>query len=89
MDKAGIEKILDKYADMQYLVSEENAKDTFTRTQATSSLTSLIIKWLESKKKELLIMPTYQCNGKITQEVINKEELGRNQLITELIGELR
>ena len=30
-----------------------------------------------------------KCNGKITQEVINKEELGRNQLITELVEELK
>jgi hypothetical protein len=40
--KKEIKKILDKYADMQYMVSEENAVDTFTIDQAVSQILKLL-----------------------------------------------
>jgi hypothetical protein len=67
MDKAEIEKILEELVDNTQddcTLPKESMIDT-----ATSSLTALIIKWLEGKK------------------IANYFE--RNQLITELIGEVK
>ena len=47
--------------------------------ESTSSLTALIIKWLESKKVKII----EDC-----WENVERDKT-RNQLITELIGELR
>jgi hypothetical protein len=50
-------------------------------TGATYFITALIIKWLESKKA--VIIEYYYGNSE------NTSNIGRNQLITELIGEVR
>jgi len=82
--KAEIEKILEELVDnsagcvcLEYKEGEcICAKE---KALATSSLTALIIKWLESKKEE----------PKFNSSVEEYERIGRNQLITELIGEVR
>ena len=76
MDKAEIEKIL------KPLMCFECQKQHDDKLKsATSSLTSLIIKWLEGKKGGRRI-----CFG----EDCTKDRVKyRNQLITELIGEVR
>jgi hypothetical protein len=69
MDKAEIEKILIDIG----ILTEQEIKES------TSSLTSLIIKWLESKKVKII----EDC-----WENVERDKT-RNQLITELIGEVR
>jgi hypothetical protein len=49
--------------------------------EATSSLTALIIKWLEGKR--VVVIEHYYGNSENTSNV------GRNQLITELVEEMR
>ena len=91
--KAEIEKILEEFRRSNFLVqakfgegcSQEKTVEKYAKvkTQATTSLTSLIIKWLESKKETRPRHPDantpYNC-GKVE---------GRNQLLTELIGEVK
>jgi hypothetical protein len=76
MDKAEIENILEEYANYVARCQSEKKFETFgkeiNRDTATSSLTALIIKWLESKK-----VSGFNYNQ------------ARNQLITELVEELR
>jgi hypothetical protein len=72
--KAGIKNTLRHYIEFNGDMNEE---------QAVASLTALIIKWLESKKVEI-IDPTPA--GRIN-EMLDKKI--RNQLITELIGEVK
>ena len=77
--KAEIEKILEMlmgYSGYDYSKQPAEKLD-HDITQATSSLTALIIKWLEGKKRSQ-VCKTCGC---ITS--------GRNQLITGLIGEVR
>ena len=50
----------------------------------TSSLTFLIIKWLESKKQEAI-----PSTRSFSDDIRVHRAEGRNQLITELIGEVR
>ena len=69
MDKAEIEKILIDIG----ILTEQEIKES------TSSLTSLIIKWLESKKVKII----EDC-----WENVERDKT-RNQLITELIGEIK
>jgi len=83
--KAEIEKILEEVcyqATSRTDISWEEVKDKYF-TDATSSLTALIIKWLE-KHKEEIIDPTPA--GRIN-EMLDKNI--RNQLITELVEELK
>ena len=84
--KAEMEKILEELVEKHTReVSDEDSdgnlssydyfdKEEFAK-EATSSITALIIKWLESKKQ--------------TEGYINLAMENCNQLITELIGELR
>ncbi len=83
--KAEIEKILEE---LRNKVAYPNVslkqmdREKLALTQATSSLTALIIKWLEGKKGKLVTLA----------DALDKETFkraGRNQLITELIGELK
>ena len=67
--KAEIEKILIDIG----ILTEQEIKES------TSSLTSLIIKWLESKKVKII----EDC-----WENVERDKT-RNQLITELIGEIK
>jgi hypothetical protein len=69
MDKAEIEKILIDIG----ILTEQEIKES------TSSLTALIIKWLESKKVKII----EDC-----WENVERDKT-RNQLITELIGEIK
>jgi hypothetical protein len=69
MDKAEIEKILIDIG----ILTEQEIKES------TSSLTALIIKWLESKKVKII----EDC-----WENVERDKT-RNQLITELIGEVK
>ena len=69
MDKAEIEKILIDIG----ILTEQEIKES------TSSLTALIIKWLESKKVKII----EDC-----WENVERDKT-RNRLITELIGEVR
>jgi hypothetical protein len=66
MDKAAIEKIL---GELDHDARSCAFKTSTLVTEATSSLTALIIKWLESKREPY--------------------KYGRNQLITELVEELK
>ena len=70
--KAEIKKELCRLCSYIGICNSDNCKK---HDQATSSLTSLIIKWLESKKQ--------------TEGYINLAMENCNQLITELIGEVR
>ena len=67
--KAEIEKILIDIG----ILTEQEIKES------TSSLTALIIKWLESKKVKII----EDC-----WENVERDKT-RNQLITELIGEIK
>ena len=78
MDKVEIEKIL------KPLMCFECQKQHDDKLKlATSSLTALIIKWLEGKKVDI-----YKLKHGATVNNTWSEE-GRNQLITELIGEVK
>jgi hypothetical protein len=94
--KAEIEKVLEEldrqirehYDDLRYM---REVKHT-----AISSLTALIIKWLESKRKQVRyedVKREMGLDGVIIERekhiTYNKEEEACNQLITELIGEVR
>ncbi len=86
--KAEMEKILMALREASTYAEDEFGYDCSKEykeevDQATSSLTSLIIKWLE-EHKEQIIDPTPA--GRIN-EMLDKKI--RNQLITELIGEVR
>ena len=85
--KQEIEKILSKFqCDTDDAISDlgidYNKQQILLKgllSQATSSLTALIIKWLESKKVKII----EDC-----WENVERDKT-RNQLITELIGEVR
>jgi hypothetical protein len=89
--KAEIEKILSKYiwfdpiehVDVDDEQNDKNTKELIDT--ATSSLTSLIIKWLEGKKIDIL--DHHEKYHKDCHRCI--EIFACNQLITELIGEVR
>ena len=90
MDKAEIEKIITdgayNHASNTYLFTKQDIRNT------TSSLTSLIIKWLEGKKQKLWTDESidYQrMNSNLDQETEDVYTNGRNQLITELVEELK
>ncbi len=81
--KVKIEKIL-----VEFIMVKTFARSSLDYeqpiTQATSSLTALIIKWLESKKEDM------KESGNYAQDIsLRPFKIIRNQLITELIGELR
>jgi len=85
--KAEIEKIITK------AIRNWNKKQTFEPVElATSSLTSLIIKWLEGKNKEVTPV-SFDYKGLscpyCSTAIPNEEVYVHNQLITELIGEVR
>jgi hypothetical protein len=96
MDKAEIRKILEELISQgwfgkvtgrtegKFFDDKEDVDKAVS--QATSSLTALIIKWLESRKVKLI----NENNPMLTDNPFENSlrEL-RNQLITELIGELR
>ena len=75
MDKAEIDKILELTTDLEDKIIDKG--------HLVKLLTSLIIKWLEGKKKKLDYSKTdfVNCNSDAIY--------GYNQLITELIGEVR
>jgi hypothetical protein len=57
---------------------------------ATSSLTSLIIKWLEGKREQGIKFHSGRQNSELSAySPTDNQKVGRNQLITELIGEVR
>ena len=102
MDKEEIAKILSKYiwfepiehVDVNDEQNDKNTKELIDT--ATSSLTALIIKWLESKRKQVRyedVKREMGLDGVIIERekhiTYNKEEEACNQLITELIGEVR
>ena len=83
--KAEIGKILSKYIwfePIEHIDTDDEKNDRYTQEMidtATSSITALIIKWLESKKQE-----------NVTYTIIEEHrKMSRNQLITELIGEIK
>jgi hypothetical protein len=76
--KAEIEKVID-LALTTYCADCGYVSEPEIIAKATSSLTSLIIKWLEGKMVEIDILGDEDAKWKS----------GRNQLITELIGELQ
>jgi cell division inhibitor SulA len=96
MDKAEIEKILEELAgkttnqmneitqlrQLNPQVAIEEIKKAIA--QSSSSLTTLIIKWLEEKRQD-----TKSVLDRDYPRGFNEKVIGRNQLITELIGELR
>lgn len=89
--KAEIEKIIE---DIYFGWAGDNVKDyDFEIDKATSSLTALIIKWLEGKKLEY--EDRYAITDKTSKHFIqdckrvNLKVFVTNQLITELIGEVR
>ncbi len=56
----------------------------------SSSLTTLIIKWLESKRKKGIKFLSGRQNSELSAySPTDNQKVGRNQLITELIGEMR
>ena len=77
--KTKVVKILEELA-KEYDHIELLAYNKEPIVKATSSLTALIIKWLEGKKA--VVIEHYYGNSE------NTSNIGRNQLITELIGEL-
>jgi hypothetical protein len=82
--KAEVEKILEELLrDMFLPESGTNPIDDYKEdiNRATSSLTALIIKWLEGKKRETHTNAVGSHSW--------SRDCGRNQLITELIGEVR
>jgi hypothetical protein len=81
--KAEIEKILkNQLSSIEELCGVKLPKVFWQEglSQATSHLTALIIKWLEGKRGQ-------QCLA--SGEYERNKMFGRNQLITELIGEVR
>ena len=80
--KAEIEKILDDFID-QYEIELKEYKDI--KAQATSSITALIIKWLESKKADIL--DHHEKYHKDCHRCI--EIFACNQLITELVEDIK
>jgi len=81
--KAEIDKILDKvwgWASCGLEQPERDYKKDEFINQATSSLTALIIKWLDGKRGQ-------QCLA--SGEYERNKMFGRNQLITELVEELK
>ena len=90
--KAEIEKILEellfgKQQTGRIILSQEQKQRL---SQATSSITALIIKWLEGKMSKLNNSSNnYRgLNGEALR-TSNRDIANRNQLITELIGEVR
>ena len=93
--KAEIEKIL------QELFAKVNAASLGAKPgeivmlepfikSSTSSLTSLIIKWLEGKREQGIKFHSGRQNSELSAySPTDNQKVGRNQLITELIGELR
>jgi len=80
--KAEIEKILHKLCINQYCLA--NCDECLEKKDATSSITSLIIKWLEGKKEDIKQLSNYD------QDISMRPlKIIRNQLITELIGEIK
>ena len=79
--KAEIEKILEIVVASKYNYVDPRVKKR-NIDQATSSLTSLIIKWLESKKVNFVPEDNEFPS-------IANSKIGRNQLITELVEELK
>ena len=93
--KADIKRIL-RNSDMFKVALDEAGEDWCDVKETTSSITALIIKWLESKRKQVRyenVKREMGLDGVIIERekhiTYNKEEEAVNQLITELIGELR
>ncbi len=118
MDKAEIEKLINDWFDND----RGSTGEKLNREELSSSLTALIIKWLESKRKEKIDItkkmchnleypspclydepnpngatctmqdkniPKEQCKDYKDFQVEYEDFAERNQLITELIGEIR
>jgi len=84
--KAEIEKILEEFKTAPISINDGN-KIVYPIDLASSSLTALIIKWLEGKKVKVEERYSGLSNGYFTE--LDTKNIGRNQLITELIGEVR
>ena len=106
MDKAEIEKILENNNLYAACVIEGFGKQflDITTKEIASSLTSLIIKWLEGKKDgyarglceqigSLLMASEGMREGfkeyKSLKEIERQRNIGYNQLITELVEEMK
>jgi hypothetical protein len=85
--KAKVEKILEELVFVKLEASDDMGNELIKSmiNNTTSSLTSLIIKWLEGKKIDIL--DHHEKYHKDCHRCI--EILACNQLITELIGEFR
>ena len=85
--KAEMKTILD-YLEHNLNVSHAPKNKTMSKVVALDALTALIIKWLEGKKRNWMDnLP--KDNDLYSLEKIKNRTDGRNQLITELIGEMR
>ena len=85
--KAEIEKILEDFA-----FAEKHSISDRAIYNATSSITSLIIKWLEEKEIELSKAQSayFASVGRMSNEYDKYNQgKGRNHLITELVEELK
>ncbi len=103
MDKEEISEILDvKFELLTTIQGSCDDVDIIEKdrekllNQTTEELTALIIKWLESKRKQVRyenVKREMGLDGVIIERekhiTYNKEEEACNQLITELKGELR
>ena len=90
--KAQIEKVLEELYLRGGQISFDDVFGKAALNKATSSLTTLIIKWLEGKKQKLWTDESidYQrMNSNLDQETEDVYTNGRNQLITELVEELK
>jgi SOS-response transcriptional repressor LexA len=95
--KAEIDKILEEYRRRNFNIQSEFGKGCGMQKtskkykeaidQATSSLTSLIIKWLKERKKKRYFVVLAQDGGHWIE--LDYSDIEFNQLITELIGEVR
>ncbi len=57
---------------------------------ATSSITSLIIKWLESKREQGIKFHSGRQSSELSAySPTDNQKVGRNQLITELVEEMK
>jgi hypothetical protein len=96
--KAEIEKILKELYERGFVLGKtteltlfENARlNIKANNDATSSLTALIIKWLEGKKApHIVILSNKDFRLTECRTIEDWQKVGRNQLITELVEELK
>ena len=87
--KAEVEKILEIAVASKYNYVDPRVKKR-NINQATLALTALIIKWLESKREQGIKFHSGRQNSELSAySPTDNQKVGRNQLITELIGEVK